>query len=147
MFPDSKAKLWLTFLTVYDKDSDRVGIKRRYQQAAASLNIPWCTPCQTNSTFNQFMDDAEDLSPEDIQNILNPTQLIMPVKKTAKKTDLKKTTKAVKKPKAAVVKPTPTKAIEPEITTPEITTPETPVVKTPQTLPGGIKFLYIPKRK
>lgn len=73
MLPESRAKLWLTFLKVYDKDSDRVGIKRRYQHEAAGLNIPWCTPCQTSSTFNQFMDDAEDLSPEDIQNILNPT--------------------------------------------------------------------------
>lgn len=143
MLPESKAKLWMVFLTVYDKDSDRTAIKRKYQHAAAGLNIPWCTPCQTNSTFNQFMDDAEDLSPEDIQNILNPTQSTMPVKKTTKKTDLKKTTKAVKKPKAAVVKPTPVV----ETTPTPVSAPETIVAKTPQTLPGGIKFLYIPKRK
>jgi hypothetical protein len=89
----------------------------------------------------------------------------MPVKKTAKKAATKKSDKAIVKAKKTVVKPTekvkPVVKAKPvivkaklkkeEFVAPKVTTPEVFVSKSKtnvtQTLPGGIKFLYVPKRK
>ena len=85
------------------------------------------------------------MSDEDIQYILNSNSITMPVKKTAKKGDTKKANKAVVKPKKVSKDVTTTT----EDVMPNVTSIPTPpnITNQTQTLPGGIKFLYIPKRK
>lgn len=137
-----RAKLWTAFLSVYDPNIGYIELKKAYAKKVVELNIPWCTPCQTSSTFQEFRFEAEDLSSEEIQTILNSNQTTMPVKKTAKKADTKKATKAV------VKKKTTTKKTEKKIIAPKVVEKKVVDKKVePTTLPGGIKFLYIPKRK
>lgn len=141
-------QLWIEFLRIYDRTKTRMEMKQIYSKTVTLLNISGCTSCTINRTFRKFMDDVEDMHDDDIQDFLNSNQPIMPVKKTTKKPSNKKANKAVtkRKPKAVAA----TKPITvPAATTPTVPTTKVvaPVIKTPQTLPGGIKFLYIPKRK
>lgn len=140
-------KLWIAFLSVYDPDLWYIEQKKAYARKVAELNLSWCTPCQTNSTFKQFKFDAEELSSKEIQTILNSNSTNMPVKKTKKKTDTKKATKAVVKKKKTTTKKaevkTTTKKAEPKKVVKAKVEKKAEAVKNP----GGIKFLYIPKRK
>lgn len=155
-------QLWIEFLRIYDRTKTRMEIKQLYSRNVTLLNIPGCTSCTINHSFWKFMFDVEDMSDDDIQNFLNSNQPIMPVKKTAKKTSNKKAEKAVtkRKPKTIATTEPITTPVAATPTTPVAATPATPTtpttpttevvtsaIKTPQTLPGGIKFFYIPKRK
>jgi hypothetical protein len=84
------------------------------------------------------------LSEDDIKTILNSNLNDMPIKK-AKKTPTKKATTAVVKKKKAPAKKATTKVKDAVASAPKVKA----VVKTTPTnpgLPGGLKFLYIPKK-
>jgi hypothetical protein len=106
-----------------------------------------------NHTFSEFVSNAEDMTSEEITNILNSNSTDMPVKKSTKKVDTKKATKAVVKAKKAVVKAKKapvvkkaTPAVTP-VATPAATPAPTATTKTrDSSIHGGIKFLYIPKK-
>lgn len=145
-----RKQLRMLFLKVYQQGQPMMETKDEYRRQYSKLNLPWCWPCQLNSTFKQFRFNAEDMSSEEIQQVLDSNTTTMPVKKkavTKKATANKATTKpkktAVKKTSTAkkVIKETTKKAVA---STPTLT--PTPTIKD-SGLPGNIKFLYIPKRK
>ena len=145
--PEHKQRLRLEFLRVYNPSLSMMEVKKLYTIKYSSLNLPGCWPCQINYTLKEFRSDAEDLSEDQIQHILNPNSQTMPVKKSTKKATTKKADKAVVKAKKAVVKPVAKVVKEkPQVHVDVIPTPK-PATKTTQTLPWGIKFLYVPKRK
>jgi len=72
----------------------------------------------------------------------------MPIKKAAKKTDIKKTTKAVVKPKKApVVEKTPAAEALKEQVAKAVASKPTDKPTENKKLHGGIRFLYIPSKK
>lgn len=139
-------KLWPVFLKVYDPTLTPIQNKDLYRKAVYKLNIAWCSNCTVNNSFREFLFQAEDLSPEQIAEILNPSSTPMAkkktvaVKKTATKTTVKKaaTKTTVKKDKAVITKAS---------LSPEVKVSAKEVVVKDTTLPWGIKFLYIPTRK
>lgn len=135
-----KDQLWIVFLKIRDKDLSYTDMKTLYSRAATKLNIPGCTGCKVNQTYSQFRSDVEDLSPQEIQDILNLNWNTMPTKKAPKKVTKKATTAVVKKKPTVKAKVTVNKEIVEAKNNKKVNPTSSP-------LPGGVKFLYIPTRK
>lgn len=140
---ENKTKLRIAYLKVYDPSQPHMERKRAYWHEFSKLNLPGCWPCQTSSTFNEFESLAEDMSADEIQTFLNSNQTQMPIKKKATTKPTAKANKAVTKAKKAAA----VKIVNEEVLKIE-TQPQTiEAPKATASLPGSLKFLYIPKRK
>jgi hypothetical protein len=115
-------------------------MKRVYTKVAQSMDIIGCTSCVINRTFKEFKDDADDLTPAEIQDILNSNLEDMSIKKAKKKTVDKKATTAVVKKKVVA------KVNKPKVTVVKKAAKKIKDINVTPTLPGGLKFLYIPKK-
>ena len=100
-------KLLAAFIDTYNNDVTEhpkrslMDWKRVYKTIYTTFNLPWCTPCQTNNTWQRIVDDF------DLEDKLNNTMARTPKAKATKEPKATKKTKA-KAPKTPKTAETPT---------------------------------------
>lgn len=119
-------KLLAAFIDTYNEESvehpnrSLMDWKRVYKTIYTTFNLPWCTPCQTNNTWQRIVDDF------DLEDKLNNTM------------GRTKKTESTKTPKTTKTKSTKTRKQTKTVTQ----TPVTPEVR--PTRPAEKPYLYWP---